>query len=107
MSRTTTYTFDQGRLTAADYDKPSDALAAAALPGTIIFGAVNELSKAIQGRQGVTKDQADLLDAKAKVYTAQAGILDAKAKVIKAQEDFDKAAEKTEPASPSPAPTTQ
>jgi hypothetical protein len=92
VSRTTTYGFSQGRVTSADYDKSSDALAAATLPGTIITGAISGLSTAIQGRQGVTKAEADRLNAQASVYTAQAALLDAKVKAAQSQDALEKAA---------------
>lgn len=95
VSRTTTYAFNQGRQTSVEYDKPSDGLAAAALPGTIIFGAISGLSNAIQGRTGISKDETDRIKARANLYDAQAGLYDSQVKAMTAKSALESKA--TEP----------
>lgn len=92
VPRTTTYAFSQGRQTSADYDKPSDGLAAATLPGTIILGAISGLSSAIQGRQSVTDAETARIKARASLYDAQAGLYDSQVKAMTAKAGLEKAA---------------
>ena len=81
IKRANDYEFKDGQLTQVTYDKPSDALAAWALPGTIIGDFFGGFVAGVQGPGGVYKAQADVLSQKAAVYKAHADEIDAQAKL--------------------------
>ena len=85
VSRPTTYSFEGGRLTQVEYDKPSTVLAAVTLPGKALTDGVTALSQAIVGRKSVAQSRADELQAQAAIVSARAKLLAAEADLAKSE----------------------
>ena len=81
IKRTNAYEMKDGRLSQVTYEKPSNAAAAFALPGSLIGSFFSGIVAGVQGPQSTYKAQADLISAKASIYKSQAELLDAQAKL--------------------------